>query len=79
MRFIWLKKVAEFKQKFYPRAWAKYEEATKDHIRLVPDPYRQEELKADYGEMEEMYMGKIPDFEEVMETIEILEEEIHKL
>lgn len=74
-----LKKVAEFKQKFYPRAWAKYEEATKDHIRLVPDPYRQEELKADYGEMEEMFMGKIPDFEEVMETIEILEEEIHKL
>ncbi len=30
-----LEKVAKFKAKFYPRKWAKYEEATKNHIKLV--------------------------------------------
>ena len=35
--FELLEKVVQFKQKFYPRKWAKYEEATTETIRLMPD------------------------------------------
>ncbi len=74
-----LEKVAKFKSKFYPRKWAKYEEATKTHIKLVPDKYRLEELKKDYNQMREMLMGEKPKFEDIIETIQSLESEIHKI
>jgi len=74
-----LEKVAKFKAKFYPRKWAKYEEATKSQIKLVPENYRLEELKKDYEQMREMIMGERPRFEDIMETIGSLEAEIHKL
>ena len=74
-----LEKVAKFKAKFYPRKWAKYEEATKNHIKLVPEDYRIEELRKDYEQMREMFMGERPKFEDIMETIRTLESEIHKI
>ncbi len=74
-----LKKVAEFKEKFYPRKWAKYEEATKSQIKLVLENYQLEELKKEYEQMREMIMGERPRFEDIMETIGSLEAEIHKL
>jgi len=74
-----LENVAAFKAKFYPRKWAKYEEATKTNIKLVPEHYRLEELKEDYEEMREMFMGKRPEFEEIIETIRLLESEIHNI
>lgn len=72
-----IEKVAKFKEKFYPRKWAKYEEATKMKIKLVPEPYRYDELKKDYEEMKEMFIGESPEFDEIMDTILLLEEEIH--
>jgi len=72
-------KVAKFKAKFYPRKWAKYEEATKTHIKLVPENYRIEELRKDYDQMREMFMGERPKFEDIIGTIRSLESEIHKI
>ena len=74
-----LEKVSKFNAKFYPRKWAKYEEATKTHIKLVPENYRIEELRKDYEQMREMFMGERPKFEDIMETIRTLESEIHKI
>lgn len=74
-----LEKVVEFKNKFYPRTWAKYEEATSKKIRLLPDEYRLKELKDDYENMKEMFFGTYPDFEELIFTITELEKEIHKI
>lgn len=74
-----LKKVVDFKEKFYPRKWAHYEEATLGKIRLLPDSYRLSELKSDYDRMEEMFFGEAPAFETMMATIETLEMEIHLL
>lgn len=74
-----LKKVVDFKEKFYPRKWAHYEEATLGKIRLLPDSYRLSELKSDYDRMEEMFFGEAPVFEAMMATIEALEMEIHLL
>jgi len=73
-----LEKVVQFKQKFYPRKWAKYEEALSKTIRLIPDNYRFKEIKEDYKNMSEMFFGDYPKFDEVMNKIIKLEEEIHK-
>lgn len=74
-----LDKVTCFKQKFYPRKWAKYEEATSQFIRLIPDLYRFREVEEDYKEMVEMLFGTYPSFNELMEYLENLEKEIHQI
>ncbi|VWL85771.1 nucleotidyl transferase AbiEii/AbiGii toxin family protein [Oceanivirga miroungae] len=74
-----LEKVVAFKQKFYPRKWANYEEANSKSIRLVPDTYRLKEIEEDYKNMIEMFFGDYPDFDEVMNRIIELEKEIHKI
>ena len=77
--FELLEKVVQFKQKFYPRKWAKYEEATTETIRLMPDEYRLKEIKDDYKNMTEMFFGEYPSFEELMNSVLELEKEIHKI
>lgn len=74
-----LKKVAQFKQKFYPRKWAKYEEAITKTIRLVPDNYRLKEIENDYQNMQEMFFKTPPKFEDIIHNLIQLEEEIHNL
>lgn len=73
-----LEKVASFNQRFYPRGWAKYDEARLNSIKLIPDDYRFKEIKKDYQNMMVMFWGKRPKFEEIMDGIAKLEEEIHK-
>ena len=74
-----LQKVVVFKMKFYPRAWAKYEEAVPGSIRLVPSKFRFEALRNDYESMTEMLFGTYPSFDELMESIEKLETEINQI
>lgn len=76
-----LSDVVEFKSKFYPRAWAKYEEAKIGTLKLVPPKYRFKELKKDYENMLEMmfYHAKVPSFELIIDEIKKLEEEINGL
>ncbi|WP_071705002.1 nucleotidyl transferase AbiEii/AbiGii toxin family protein [Murdochiella vaginalis] len=73
-----LQKVAAFKRKFYPRKWARYEEATVEKIRLVPDAYRYPALKKDYEAMQEMFFHEVPKFADLIEALRQLEEEIHQ-
>lgn len=72
-----LKTVTEFKIKFYPRGWAKYEDVLAGNLRLLPDSYRYEEIKKDYQSMAEMIYGLYPIFEELMIELEKLEKEIN--
>lgn len=74
-----LKKVVEFKMKFYPRKWAKYEEAVPGTIKLLPPAYRYADLESDYKSMSEMMFGEYPTFEELMTLIKDLEKEINEL
>ena len=73
-----LQRVVLFKMKFYPRKWAKYEEAVPGTIKLIPPSYRLEALKKDYLSMQEMMYGESPSFEELIEYISLLESEINK-
>gem|GEM_PF-2507092 len=61
-----LEKVVAFKEKFYPRKWARYEDATSKAIRLMPDECRLKEIEEDYKNMSEMFFGEYPSFEDVM-------------
>lgn len=74
-----LRKVVDFKMKFYPRTWARYQEAVPSTLRLAPPEYRLSALKADYTAMRNMLYGEVPSFEHVMEIIRKLENEIHTL
>jgi predicted nucleotidyltransferase component of viral defense system len=72
-----LEKVVEFKVKFYPRKWAKYDDAKPGTIKLIPPEYRLDDLKADYELMGEMIFGERPSFEQLLEYITDLEKEIN--
>jgi hypothetical protein len=72
-----LKNVVDFKQKFYPRFWAKYEEATPGTLRLLPPEFRLESLKKDYQAMQNMIFDKKLSFDEIINILKELENEIN--
>ena len=72
-----LRKVVDFKMKFYPRSWAQYPDAKPGTLRLVPADYRLPALESDYESMKGMLFGDIPSFEAVMEAVRQLENEIN--
>jgi len=74
-----LQKVVDFKMKFYPRSWAKYEEAVPGTFKLFPPDYRIAKLRADYEVMKDMLFSDKPDFESVMNSVQKLEDEINSL
>lgn len=74
-----LKRVVDFKIKFYPRAWAMYQEATPGTLKLIPSEYRFPSLRNDYEAMKDMLYGDIPSFDTIIESIHQLETEINAL
>lgn len=74
-----LKKVVDFKMKFYPRKWAHYELAKPGSLKLVPPEYRMDELRKDYASMSNMMFGEYPDFDTLIAYIRELEKEINAL
>ncbi|HFI0301035.1 TPA: hypothetical protein ACGOV2_001130 [Streptococcus suis] len=45
----------------------------------MPDEYRLKEIEDDYKNMTEMFFGKYPSFEELMNSVLKLELEIHNI
>lgn len=74
-----LEKVVNFKMKFYPRTWAKYQDAVSGTLKLIPPEYRLSALKADYEAMQEMLYGEVPSFDEILLVLKQIEEEINNL
>lgn len=74
-----LDKVVAFKKKFYPRGWARYDEALCGLLKLLPDENRISLLKQDYVSMKDMLFDEIPTFEVIMKGIQELEYEINEL
>lgn len=74
-----LQKVVAFKQKFYPRSWAGYQEAVPGTFRLVPPRYRMPSLQADYDSMHEMFYEDVPCLDEIMTCLERIEHEINMI
>ena len=74
-----LEKDITFKQKFYYAKGAHYETATLGSIMLVPGERLHKALAEDYQAMRNMIYGKMPEYEEIIEFLGKLEEEIHRL
>ena len=74
-----LEKDVAFKQKFYYAKGAHYETATLSSIELLPKEAVLNALKEDYQAMSNMIYGNIPEFGEILEFLEKLQEEIHLL
>ena len=72
-----LKNVVDFKQKFYPRTWAKYEEATLGTFKLLPPEFRLDALRKDYQSMQNMIFDKKILFDEIIIILKKLESEIN--
>ena len=75
--FDLLESVTEFKQRFYPRGWAQYHLAKPDTLQLLPAEHIVTSLRKDYTAMEHMIFGEIPEFDEIMHTLEVLQGEIN--
>lgn len=73
-----LEEVAKFKDKFYPRKWARYDLARLGTLKLFPAEHSLERLRSDYASMREMIFGEYPSFDELISGIEKLESEINE-
>ena len=74
-----LHSVVAFKAKFYPSAWANYDQAKPGTFKLLPPDHNFKSLADDYKQMQVMFYGEIPSFNRLMETLQGLEGEINKL
>ena len=72
-----LENVVQFKQRFYPRGWARYDLAKPGTMRLVPDGHVQKSVEKDYASMANMIFGDIPAYTNIMGVLQALEDEIN--
>lgn len=72
-----LRKVVSFKRKFYPRAWAKYEEIFTSGLKLIPPKFRLDALEEDYKSMRDMLFGEVPSFDEMILSLGLMQEELN--
>lgn len=74
-----LKRVVDFKDKFYRCPWARYDLAKRGTMRLMPPEYNIDKLREDYEHMQNMIFGEKPEFEVILQAIETLEKEINSI
>lgn len=72
-----LANVVEFKERFYPRGWARYDLAKPGTFRLVPEGHVLTAVRADYRSMVNMIFGAIPEFDDMMTILTTLQGEIN--
>jgi hypothetical protein len=72
-----LESVVDFKKKFYPRNWARYDLAVAGSLRLLPAPHSEKALCNDYKAMENMIFGEYPSWNEIKEELADLENRIN--
>jgi hypothetical protein len=65
-----LKRVVEHKRVFFPSGWARYDEAIRGSLRLMPQLGRIRQLEEDYDRMREMFFAEPPAFSEILRILE---------
>lgn len=73
-----LERVVRHKMKFYRCPWARYEEAKPGTLKLLPPKHHTDDLRKDYRSMQAMLFGDIPDFEDILKGLTLLEKEINR-
>lgn len=72
-----LASVVAFKQRFYPRGWARYDLAKPGTLVLVPVGHVLASVRSDYRAMENMIFGEMPHIDQILEVLQALQEEIN--
>lgn len=70
--------VADWKSRFFPSSWARYDLAKPGTFRLVPLDSRRAELERDYLAMRPMFLNEPPPFASVLNTLTNLESKINR-
>ncbi|MDA0740244.1 MAG: nucleotidyl transferase AbiEii/AbiGii toxin family protein [Nitrospirae bacterium] len=70
--------VVEFKERFYPRSWARYDLARPGSFRLVPKGHILAAVETDYQKMTNMIFGELPAIGEIMTILKKLQDEINE-
>jgi RES domain-containing protein len=70
--------VVTFKQRFYPRGWARYDQAQPGTFRLLPTGAVLATVEADYRAMANMIFGEVPALDRIMAILRELEYEINE-
>jgi hypothetical protein len=72
--------VIEFKQRFYPSTWSRYDLAVPGTLKLLPARAdKLKDLERDYQEMQVMLFGERPPFSAITEKLQELEFQINAL
>jgi len=72
-----LASVVEFKQRFYPRGWARYDLAKPGTLMLVPQGHVLTSVRSDYRAMKNMIFGEVPEFEDIVAVLQAFQEEVN--
>jgi hypothetical protein len=73
-----LTRVAQHKSLFFKSSWAKYDEATKGTLRILPPEQRVKALREDYARMEQMFFGEPPEFDQIIALLRQWETEFNQ-
>lgn len=73
-----LRDVVDFKKKFYPRGWARYDLAVPGSIRLSPASHSEKALREDYKAMRNMIFGDYPSWDEICQKLNSMEMQINQ-
>lgn len=73
-----LNSVVAFKQRFYPRGWARYDLAKPGTLALMPENHILSALRSDYSLMKNMIFGRAPEFDEILSVLQALQDQINR-
>jgi hypothetical protein len=73
-----LNRVAQHKSLFFKSSWAKYGEAAKGTLKILPKKYRIAVLQSDYANMREMFFNEPPKFDNILELLSEWEREFNR-
>ena len=72
-----LDSVVAFKQRFYPRGWAKYDLAKPGTLVLVPKGHVLASVRSDYHAMKRIIFGDVPELGEILALLQAFQAEIN--
>jgi hypothetical protein len=74
-----LRAVAEHKARYFPSRWARYDEALRGNLHVIPHDRLVEELRFDYAQMREMFFEEPEPFDAMLEALRQLEVRVNEL
>lgn len=73
------RRVADWKAKFFPRTWGKYETAAHGTFQLVPPEGRLAALEDDYKKMGPLFVKEAPTFKKLLDDLAELEKKLNAM